>query len=393
MPKIINNLSSEMAISTPKRKTYRGFLLQLGKMLKKNDLNELKFVLKDDIPDGKLEEIDQPQDLFAALEERALLGPEKFGELRECLEAIDRPKMIEMIDEFEDADTKYPLKLRSHNRLKKDGYSISVQSGRHFETSQGEFVEIRSGSTYRLTLTNGNNHRCKVNVEIDGYEVFSEGILMAPRKTVTLERPSREAKKFKFFAIRDAPPESGINKWRKDKNGLIQIKFTPEKADMKITCVASGTETQTISCSKEILDVQFLKMVSEMFNDAVVTVMVSSWKPLAKRGIKLVDYGVCDGSRVNVNIGGTGGVNLQLCLGIKKSVKSKKNNEWRAGATTLEDESDQKFRDAPGFPIDPSLAVTLNLRLVAREIEIPLPSTGNPTPLTKATLIPPPVPN
>ncbi|CAB4040960.1 Hypothetical predicted protein, partial [Paramuricea clavata] len=70
-----------------------------------------------------------------------------------------------------------------------------------------------------------------------------------------------------------------------------------------------------------------------------------------------------------------------------------KNVEWRAGATTLEDDSDQKFGSGKSFPTDPSLAVTLNLRLVARENEIPLPSTGNATPLANATLIPPPVQN
>ena len=383
-------MNCKIVISNQKNRRYRAFLLQLGENLKNDDLERIKFVLKDEIPARKLEQINQPCKLFSSLEEHGLLARDKLAELREFLGAIERPKLMEMIDEFEDADTKYPLKPKSENRLEKDGYSVSIQNGRHFETSQGEFVEVRSGSTYGLTLSNQNNQRCAVDIEIDGHDMFPNSLMLRPKETCTLERPSREKKKFKFFAIRDAPPECGINKWRNVKNGLIQIKFTPERADMKIRCVAAGLRTQTLSCSKEMLDTEFLEMVSCAFDNAVVTVMLPGCKPLAKREIKLVEYGVHDGSRVNVNVGGIGGTMFSLK---KANEKVKKNKDWRAGATTLEDECDQEFGDGRKFPTDPSLAVTLNLRLVARENEIPLPSTGNPTPLSKATLIPPPVPN
>jgi hypothetical protein len=392
MSNLCDILSSDNVIPTPKS-GYRAFLLELGRRFKEDDLKALKFTLKDVIPARNMEGLCQPLDVFSALEDRGLLGPDKLDELREYLEAIDRPKMIEMLDEYEDADTKFPLKPRSDNSLEKDGYSVSINKGRHFDTRQGEFVEIRSGSNYSLTLVNRNSNRCEVHVQLDGYEMFPNGLVLRPKQTCTLDRPSRVAKKFKFFAIRDAPAESGINKWRKDKNGVMQVKFTPERADMKITCVASGSTTQTISCSTQVTDVELYKMVSQVFGNAVVTIMINAWKPLGKRGAKLVDCGVCDGSRVNVNVGGIGGITYTGCNGNKKNASSKKNIEWRAGASTLEGESDQEFGKERGFPTDPSLAVTLNLRLVAREHERPLPSTGNPTSLTRATLIPPPVPN
>ena len=210
----------------------------------------------------------------------------------------------------------------------------SFAIGRHFDTGQGEFVEVRSGSNYGLTLVNDNNHRCDVNIQLDGHEMFPGAFVLGPKQSITLERPPRVAKKFKFFAIRDAPAESGINKWRKDKNGVIQVKFTPERADMKIVCVVSGSETQTLSCSEKITDEGFLEMVSEMFGKAVVTVMISAWKPLGPKGIKLVEYGICDGSRVNVNVGGVGGISFTgFGSSNKKNSLSKKNIEWRAGAS------------------------------------------------------------
>ena len=391
--KMLNILYSGNVVPTSKS-SYRAFLLDLGRKFKEDDLQQLKFALKDVIPARSMERLRQPFDVFSALEDHGLLGPDKLGGLREYLDAIDRPKMVEMLDEYEDADTKFPLKPRSDNHLEKDGHSVSIKEGRHFDTSQGEFVEVRSGMNYSLTLVNDNNHRCEVSILLDGYEMFPAMFLLGPKQTYTLERPPRVAKKFKFFAIRDAPAGSGINKWRKEKNGVIQVKFTPERADMKITCAASGSGTQIISCSTQVTDVEFLEMVSDVFGNAVVTVMINSWKPLGQRGTKLVDYGVCDGSRVNVNIGGVGGIySARFGSSIKLNASSKKNVEWRAGASTLEGKSNQKFGKARGFPIDPSLAVTLNLRLVARENEIPLPSTGDTTPLTRATLIPPPVPN
>lgn len=390
----IDIVPPRISVSTRKTRTFNGFLIELGRMFKKDDLNELKFALDDAIPEGDMEKLTEPIDVFKALKRLGLLGPAKLDVLRECLEVIGRPNMIQKLDEYEDADTKFPLKPRADNRLEKDGYSVSIKGGRHFETSEGEFVEIRSGSHYGLNLVNQNNHKCKINVQIDGYEMFPSGFIFSPKEQSTLERPERIAKKFKFFAICDAPAGSGINKWRQDINGLIQITFTPERADMKITCVVSGSGTQTISCSAGVTDTEFLQMVSELFDNAVVTVVINKWKPLGKRGAKLVDYGVRDGSRVDVNVGGIGGVFYTgLGSSIKKNASPKKNINRIAGATTLEDESDQKFVDAPDFPTDPSLAVTINLRLVARENEIPLPSTGNATPLTRATLIPPPVQN
>ena len=95
---------------------------------------------------------------------------------------------------------------------------------------------MRSGSNYSLILANENNRRCVVHIRVDGYEMFPKGFLIGPKQTNQIERPSREAKQFKFFAIIDAPKGSGITKWRKDLNGLIQVKFTPEEVDMKITC-------------------------------------------------------------------------------------------------------------------------------------------------------------
>ena len=171
---------------TQKTRRYRSFLLDLGRKFKEVHLEELKFVLKDVIAARKMEGLRQPIDVFSALEECGRLGPNNLGELRGYLDAIKRADMIEMLDEYEDAGTKFPLKPRSDNCLKKDGYSVSIERGRHFDTSEGEFVEIRSGSNYSIILSNENNRRCEVHIRVDGYEMFPNGFLLGPKQNTRL---------------------------------------------------------------------------------------------------------------------------------------------------------------------------------------------------------------
>lgn len=367
--------------------------MRLAKEFKRDDLSELKYALKETIPAGKMESLDKPLDIFTELEDRGVVGPGKLDKLRCLMEDIDRPFLISMVDEFDDSGSAFPLKAKSQNYLEMDGYRLAVKGARHFETTEGEFVEVKSGSNYALTITNSSSQRCIAKINIDGYDMFPGGFLLNPKQESTIERPSREKKKFKFFAIADAPEGSGINKWRSDLNGLVKVVFTPEKADMKVVCVAKGATTQALQCSHETTDSEFYEMVSASFGTDNATIMVNGWKPLGKRDVKLTEYGIRDGSQVEVNLGGRGGVSLSALPSIEKKVASKKDAKWRAGATTLQDKSKQKFGTGSPFPLDPMREVSLHLRLIAREDEIGLPSTGECTPLAKATLIPPPVPS
>ena len=395
MPTVSNENVPLQLVVAPQSKDlkFRSFMMKLSKEFKNDDLVEIKYALKKTIPGGKMESLRTPLQVFTELEERNILGPGKLGDLRDLLDTIDRPNLLSMVDDFDDSTSAYPLKPKSDNYLEKDGYRVAIDRGRHFETTEGEFVEVRSGANYALTLINSNSHRCVCNIKIDGYEMFPNGFLLKPKQESTITRPSREKKKFKFFAITDAPDGSGINKWRKDLNGIIQVVFTPERADMKITCVAQGAGTKVLSCSDKTTDTDFYEMVCMSFGATNATIMINKWKPLGKKGVKLFEYGVQDGSQVDVNLGGKGGVAFTALSSVQNMTVSKKNvKQWRAGATTLEDDSEQEFGTRYGYPLDPTLAVTLNLRLVAREDEIPTPSTGKCTPLARATLIPPPVP-
>lgn len=224
---------------------------------------------------------------------------------------------------------------------------------------------------------------------------------MNPYEKNTIERSTTQAKKFKFYAIADAPQESGINRWPSEQNGVIEVVFTPEKADMKIICVGAygmssiaPMSTRAITCSFETTDSEFRTMALKSFNADCGTILLDGWKPLGNRNMRLIEYGIQDGSRVHVNFGGKGGTifNPELSSSAKTTI-SKIDPKWRAGATTLENGSQQGFTNVcHDIELDPMLTASLKLRLVAREGEGVLPSTETCTPLARTTLTPPPVP-
>jgi hypothetical protein len=99
----------------------------------------------------------------------------------------------------------------------------------------------------------------------------------------------------------------------------------------------------------EVTDEQFLELVFDVLGNVAMTVinMINTWKPLGRKATKLVEYGYM----VFV---------MDLGPSSKKNALSKKNVDWRPGASTLEGESSQRFGNAKWFPNDPSISVTLN---------------------------------
>ena len=140
-------------------------------MLTKDDLKEVKFALDDRIPDGEMEKLTEAIDLFKALKRHQLLGPDKLDVLRECLEVLNSPKLVEMLDNFADVGTKFSLKSRSEDRLEIDSQSVSVKGSRNFETS-GENVDVFS---VRVTRNQSNNW----TVTIEMPDLVLKGLVIA----------------------------------------------------------------------------------------------------------------------------------------------------------------------------------------------------------------------
>ena len=81
-------------------KEYRSFMVRYADEYTVDDLVRLKYVLKDDIPAGKMEQLNTALKVFSQLEQKGLVGPSNFDYLLDLVEAINRPHLLEMLKSF-----------------------------------------------------------------------------------------------------------------------------------------------------------------------------------------------------------------------------------------------------------------------------------------------------
>ncbi|XP_024151492.1 protein FADD [Oryzias melastigma] len=79
--------------------TFNALLLDISNQLKEDDLTKLKFLLGDRIGKRDLERISSGHDLFQAMRERELLGPEKRDLLNNLLKNIPRPDLSKKLQQ------------------------------------------------------------------------------------------------------------------------------------------------------------------------------------------------------------------------------------------------------------------------------------------------------
>ena len=373
---------------------YRRFILDIAYKLTSTDRLELGYYLK--IPPGKRETLHECRlGLFEELERRGHIGPGNLEFLRKPLKAISREDLANEVEKF-NSSGKARLTPKSINYVENSGYRLSISGGKHLVNDESDdFVYLRSGENYELVITNLNNHRARCKVKIDGHVIFP-GLIVEAGMGITLDRPCHTAGRFKFFAVKDAPPDSGIDSRNSEENGCIKVTFTPEVDKMKIICDIGDGRFYSVTCSVNTTDVEFYSLISLNFSCPAATVLIAGFKPLGKRNVKLVEYGIVDGSHVQVNFGLFGGVNAPASPTaelIYSDVNAVESINWIPGATTLQGESEQTFQNIFDFvPNDDTRKVVLHLRLIARaEDEIPLPSNGKCTPFVLGNRHPPPV--
>ncbi|XP_015771205.1 PREDICTED: uncharacterized protein LOC107349537, partial [Acropora digitifera] len=125
------------------------------------------------------------------------------------------------------------------NFLVLEGYSVQIVGGKHFSTPDGEFVELKSGTQYKILLNNSHPYACNVDISIDGYDVG--GWIILGGQQFTIERSAYEAKKFTFYRVTKAPKKAGIDPSRTEENGVVKCVFTPEAfVDIPVTISGSS---------------------------------------------------------------------------------------------------------------------------------------------------------
>ena len=309
---------------------------------------------------------------------------------RVLMRDIGRQDLADKVEIFENSCKGRLLRLATkvENFLEHSGYCLHIIGGKHMISNEGhEYVYLQSGQSYKLVIGNFNSERCRCQVKIDGHVIFPNLVIEAGN-VVELDRPCHTANHFTSFAVKDAPPDSGIDERNAEDNGRIEVTFTPEVAKMAITYEVGDGHIYSMICPVSMTDVEFHQRISSRFRCFTATIFISGiCKPLGKRNRKLTDYGIEDGSRFRINFGLVGGVTRP-----EFTAKTPESIPWIPAATTMQGESEQTFKPVFDFcPNHETRKVVLQLRLVARADENPLPSSEKCTPFVLGNRIPPPV--
>ena len=79
---------------------YRKFMVRFADECTCDDLSKLKYVSKDHIPAGKMEQLSTALNVFSQLERQGLVGPTNFDFFLDLVEAMNTPRLLEMLQHF-----------------------------------------------------------------------------------------------------------------------------------------------------------------------------------------------------------------------------------------------------------------------------------------------------
>ena len=85
----------------PSKLEVRSKILQAGKKLTKENIDDLKYLLKDDIGEGVLEHLNTGVDLLRELEKNGIYTVEDLSGLKQCLQLINRDDINAFIENRE----------------------------------------------------------------------------------------------------------------------------------------------------------------------------------------------------------------------------------------------------------------------------------------------------
>lgn len=80
---------------------YRKFTFFLCEQLSQNNLDSMKFLLRDLLTEREIDDIGKPEDLFVSLEQRNELGDDNFRLLEDLLTQIKRQDLVRKLNRFE----------------------------------------------------------------------------------------------------------------------------------------------------------------------------------------------------------------------------------------------------------------------------------------------------
>lgn len=230
-------------------------------------------------------------------------------------------------------------------------FSVQVPEGQ--ETSGG-FVRMQHNTRYTLKLGNHGSRRVDANVVIDGK--FMGLFRLDPGTVFPLRRPSHDESFFTFMK-RDSQEggDAGLGGVSKNDLGLVIVTFKPEKDRPASSYKSISRSDDRFGYSKGNLSLDDMPE------------RTSGGPPPVECRARGEEYT-------------TGAVPMSRGFGFASPARPPRDVE--AGGTGLTGHCDDKFINVPELDYDPTLELTIQLRLCADKAVRPLTEAprGNPTP-------------
>lgn len=155
------------------REHYRTFLLRISEHITDEKLKQLKYLCSDDIPEGDLEKISSPLELFRDLERRKMIGIDNLSFLQKLLADVTCFQLATKVDDFTSRREVELLCLKKQRRhvncrgevRKIEGAPMAGGAYRyiHYHTFHNYITYIFVFPVFLFMVMNDNHHKTKEN--------------------------------------------------------------------------------------------------------------------------------------------------------------------------------------------------------------------------------------
>ena len=130
---------------------FRQLIFSLCQELSVDDLNSMKYLLRDVLTTREIEGVSRPSDLFVFLEQRGELGSENCGLLKDIFVTIQRRDLLRKLEEFDNKQ------LVENERIQCDGSTRNAGSPRYRPVNKEDNHDYATYGGQTSSVSSQNN--------------------------------------------------------------------------------------------------------------------------------------------------------------------------------------------------------------------------------------------
>ncbi|XP_068702782.1 uncharacterized protein [Montipora foliosa] len=158
---------------------FRQLIFSLCQELSAEDLDSMKYLLRDLLTTREIEGVSRPSDLFVFLEQRGELGSENCGLLKDIFVTIQRRDLLKKLEDFDNKQ------LGENERIQRDGSTRNAGSPRYRSVNKEDNNDYTTYGGHASSVSSQNNDYVNPGHEVMLREVSADiferlGFLLNP---------------------------------------------------------------------------------------------------------------------------------------------------------------------------------------------------------------------